>query len=611
MLNFTGQRHTTTLLSALPGYLERLCTAIPSGHPWSTPQVLLQGHTALPYFTYFDAPALRIDTMHQVGRIEVGHHAAMSLGLTSYRCDPTPAHPRFCIRCVLDDRDRFGFAYFHREHQLPAVTVCWKHASILADGCRHCGPYPLRKRSFTTPGSCDCAGGCLQTPALVNHPCHIEKLLWIAEESARMVSSEGTRISDPVLSLKQLVRAKGFGRGTLPLYRKLGEAIETRFGSATLGWLGYPAWRNARPAPWICRALTGHGSGRRKPAIILLLFLGAVADSVAEFESRATVDTSVCRSVDNTSRASAPGTEQAPPRKEQLEQLLAQHDYNLCSAAESLGLTPSAVATESRRHSIRVPLSAKAAKRIGQPRLRRIQAALRNGVDKKVVLSRHRISDWTLLLVELDDPAAVRDGLLAKAERRREVHRRKILNRIRRNPLTSRQDIERHLSGTYDFMLREDRIWFRRCFPIRKAAKYHPPRTRAPEQLARDRDTANTIVRLARIWRTSSEKPVRITKCRLLSDLNLLTRYYQAPQTFRMTTHALATTVETKEQFLERKIRWAIAELKGRGKRISINVLRRASGLPAKTLRARRALVVKAIGELHAGIAPSSFFNAP
>lgn len=49
-------------------------------------------------------------------------------------------HPHFhcCPMCISEEIDKFGFAYWHRSHQLDGVEVCHKHGSDLISHCPHC-----------------------------------------------------------------------------------------------------------------------------------------------------------------------------------------------------------------------------------------------------------------------------------------------------------------------------------------------------------------------------------------------------------------------------------------------------------------------------------------
>lgn len=63
-----------------------------------------------------------------------------------------------CLLCLKDDEVLGGVAYLRRSHQLPAVTVCWKHGTSLIDACPDCGKRFWQPGKFlTTPvTTCGC-----------------------------------------------------------------------------------------------------------------------------------------------------------------------------------------------------------------------------------------------------------------------------------------------------------------------------------------------------------------------------------------------------------------------------------------------------------------------
>lgn len=56
----------------------------------------------------------------------------MLLGLTASEIRRAPLL-KFCPKCVVEDEDRFGEAYWHRSHQAFGVSVCYKHMCGLVD----------------------------------------------------------------------------------------------------------------------------------------------------------------------------------------------------------------------------------------------------------------------------------------------------------------------------------------------------------------------------------------------------------------------------------------------------------------------------------------------
>jgi hypothetical protein len=592
----------------MPGYLDIIATALPAGHPWKNPTALLEGHTAFPYLTYFDTPDSRDKARHYFHQLPFGQASAMALGLTSYRCEVAPHHPRFCTDCAVDDRDQFGFAYFHREHQLPGVAVCWKHGCVLANGCRKCGRYPILGRPLTMAGSCNCDGGSVRSPVFLECPNGGNSLLWLARESARIVSRGATSITgigEVRMLLKRLAVQRGFGRGALLLHVSMGAAIEARFGRTVLEWLGYPAWKDGDASPWVRRSL-GH-TARRLPVITQLLFVGVVSESVAAFESASAYSEAAMDGKCNSKVSVTDSTGEILDWRFRLRHALEECGYRISTAARAFGISSWTLASEAKRQSIRIPLSLRAAERAGE-RITEIREALQEGEDKKDIAAKYSINEWTLLLLELDDPSLAETWTSQRASKVRAAHRSCILKALLRNPLISRRLIAKEYAGTYDFVLANDRDWFSAQFPIRAAAKRGNRRS-ASVWPDRDMVAAAAIRSLAESIKSSSQKPIRLTKFGLLRSVQLASKYTGSADRFPMTVAVLDEVVESKEQFLRRKIVWAITELKQREQPISTNVLRRVAGVSGRTLTDRQEYVKQKARELGAAIAAQSTFS--
>jgi hypothetical protein len=190
----------------------------------------------------------------------------------------------------------------------------------------------------------------------------------------------------------------------------------------------------------------------------------------------------------------------------------------------------------------------------------------------------------------------------------REFHRGCILSALSKNRLISRQEIAEKYAGAYDFMLAHDREWFYGQFPIRKAAKRGNCRF---TRVFPDRDivAAGAIRSIAESAKTSSKRPIRLTKFGLLRSLRLASKYTGSADKFPLTVAVLAEVVESKEQFLRRKILWAITELKQREQPISTNILRRVAGVSGKTIADRKEYVKQTARDVGANIAVNSAFS--
>lgn len=282
--SLTGQARQASLRGALPGNVVTISKSLPEGHPWTDKNVLIDAHSPFPYYTYFDSPEQRATAKRLVTETNSCINASMSLGLASYRQKLSLAHPRFCIDCLREDQKRYGFSIFHREHQLPGVALCWKHGKELFGGCKICNRIFGKYHGMFMAGRCKCLDKITPSHAFSGIPADLKLLKWIADQSAYMVHSEGTSCENSRVALRQLYLRSAYAKGSLLDYSKISNEIERRYGSELLAWLGYPAWKNGLASPWITRFLSTYKSNSRSPAIIYLLFIGLICDSLGEFE---------------------------------------------------------------------------------------------------------------------------------------------------------------------------------------------------------------------------------------------------------------------------------------------------------------------------------------
>lgn len=94
-----------------------------------TPSQILNEHSIAPVFVAIGDERRR----HAVEAAANGDGIGalkMSLGLLSGRLRAN--HPmRYCVTCIQCDREAFGTAYWHVQHQLPAAIVCLLHGEFL------------------------------------------------------------------------------------------------------------------------------------------------------------------------------------------------------------------------------------------------------------------------------------------------------------------------------------------------------------------------------------------------------------------------------------------------------------------------------------------------
>lgn len=287
LVHLTGKRSRATLLGMLPTCLNQLAHRLPEGHPWTDITYTIMNHTSLPFLTYFcgqDSKNAAIELLSSADR-------ALStygfLGLTQYPTSDWRRVQLWCAYCIAEDIKCRGFAFYHREHQVPGVLVCWKHHTVLSCGCRICGPSPMPGCSLKMPAECHC--GTRSSPLPVVEPSQecMKRLIWYAIQSAYILSSQWAH-SCPRRILASALDLPEFCRGDDPAYRKIAIGIQQRYGSECLGVLGYSSFTTGgEPSAWVRGSLRGSREARRTRTPALLLLLGLGVDSVELFESGA------------------------------------------------------------------------------------------------------------------------------------------------------------------------------------------------------------------------------------------------------------------------------------------------------------------------------------
>lgn len=599
----TGQRLSTTLFSALPGYLGNISRAMPYGHPWNDVHALVKNHTALPYFTYFHTEDQRLLSAELLAVANNTQPLLLSLGLSTYRIPVPPSSVRFCESCLKEQCRHPGHSYFQVVHQLPGVTHCWKHKELLSDGCITCGHYPLKGKKLTMPGQCLCKS--FAASKLEDALAAPDSACWLARESEYLLNAADTSF-DRRSRLREGVLRAGFCRGSLIDYDLLAKGIELRFGIEFLQSINHPARDSSgRPSAWIRRSLPNDPDGKRLPTIVGLLILGATFDSVKGFENNRFLNKP--RSLETkTSPAPVVST---PQWALGLRELLIEKDYRISTCAGHLKLSSWTVAIEARNQGVVIPLAPSAIARIGKNRLDKTRELLRQGVEKEKILRSQEISAWTLQLIELDDLSLSADHRNATTLIRRDKHRKRIQDFLNDHPSATRQTICNELAGAYDFMLSQDRQWFFENVP--QARRTAPGQRKLRNDWAAiDKSLAEAVRKTATEIQTSDGRPIRITKSALLSHHRAQQKYHTEPDRFPRTTKALEELAEMPEQFLKRKVTWGVRRLIRSGMEISMDTLRRETATSDIRLKLHSSMVRQVLLELGASISEKSVLHA-
>lgn len=591
----TGQRLRTPILSYLPGCIGIISKSAPVGHIWGNAMKIVSDYSALPYFVYFLPARERQEWASRLVAEKSSQSISMALGLTMFPISPVSRHPRYCPQCVIDQIREFGFSFFRRHHQLPGVLVCAEHEEILSYGCSVCGPYPIKNRGLSMPGRCKCE---LLTPLPVipNHT-DITQLLWIARESEFMVNSAGTGHDDPRSVLKEVAVQKGFGRGTIIDYRKLASGIEARFGKDVLKLTGLQIWTDNQPAAWIRRLLQSSGKDKKKPSIQLLLVIGVLFDSICDFEAWQKSEVPISAGVGKKS-AKCVGLK-----------ILIDNNYKVTEIAKHYGVGYGTVIREIRQQGLTLPLSNRIRNALGA-KLDLIRQDLIAGIPKKKIMSKYGCCEETLILIEIDRPIISENHRQTTRSKVREKHRTTLIAFLKLYPNAGRAKIMAALPTCYDYFMRVDREWFFEQIPERKKADQLTLRTPRINWQLLDEQKSQELKQVVGQLYDSNEKPIRVTKFGLLKSIGLQSKYCANTCRFEKVGEILSRYTESHEEFIVRRITWAVRQYENKDDGLSINNLRRVADVSAQVLRDHKQLVCNLAIKFNIKLRQRSFFAA-
>lgn len=158
---------------------------------------------------------------------------------------------KLCPTCVQQDLLEVGYAYWHRSHHLPGVSVCWRHGDPLIHSCPKCfHPFFRRLRmlpSLTEPCVC---GWSVLAPATVNNGTHLEKKF--AEFAHELLQRNMPLMSSETLgsSYVRQCRKRGFIHGKFAGTAKLFDSIRDKYGDEYLSKMD-KAYENGKHNQWI------------------------------------------------------------------------------------------------------------------------------------------------------------------------------------------------------------------------------------------------------------------------------------------------------------------------------------------------------------------------
>lgn len=121
--NSGARPHIEYFIKFTPGALEAITRNI------SFEDVIMK-HTMYPYYARFYPKEVKKAAFEDLMQMGGGVRNILTGSLRRYGED---RFLRYCPKCVVEDKEKYGETYWHRTHQLPSVNVCPKHHCYLCN----------------------------------------------------------------------------------------------------------------------------------------------------------------------------------------------------------------------------------------------------------------------------------------------------------------------------------------------------------------------------------------------------------------------------------------------------------------------------------------------
>ena len=563
-----------TAQSALPPRLGILLDALPALHPQKDARTMFDEHTLLPAFTYFEGKEVRTRCEKLLHDGRSYRHVWTLSGMSRTGFLGVPRGWLYCPICAAEDQEDFGCSYFHREHQFPGTSLCWKHGSSLVFSCEDCrinegAGHPILPR----PG-CKSQGHALDyAPSPPDMP--IVEQLEIARAIAHMCQYPSQLSSEQWREhIREALIMKGYQTTGHLCYEKVEEVLLQRFGEGLGRWLiDFNNHTQGRTRlPWLRRSLD-HRSHSKHPLIKIML-ARLVADSLAEFESRV-VGVSLL-SLSETAWEDL----WAPDWISGLRSLAAE-GVSRPQIAKRLNVPERDVAFFVSRLGLRI-LNTDVPEALIQSTIRDLRA----GITLRTAIARTKLSrDQLLQEVNQRDPVLSEELWQEWMLSERKRHRGRMTSAL--TLATSWGDLYPQ-GPTVSWLRKFDRQWLAQQTAMFPRSRRVPIRT---PFMVRDSGYAAAVSQATADLRSRNNYP-RIT-CRLLfEDAGLPAAIRKDPQQFPRTHAAILEGVETTADFGQRQLRNVIRQLAQNTRSLSVAEVRRHYQIPA-CLRGSAAALIR------------------
>ena len=272
-----------------PTGVAELAKRIPPSYGLNT-ETFLAENTIFPYLRPFAFKNTPSEFQHNF--VHDSPRATKNYLLPGRRAGLGKREPRFCVSCMSDDTEQWGFPYFHRSHQVPEVVVCVRHGVPLRSSCLECGSFAWPPYRLWPAGSCRRCGADLQAqgsdPSVVFT--NILADLRIAQLITQFLDANLPLLDVATLHATYRVALKRNDFLTSRNALKVGEfaaAVSERFGDGYLEELGLPVKISSIFTPrWAALILSKTPSVRPLEHCLAIFFLfGSFDNFIEEYQN--------------------------------------------------------------------------------------------------------------------------------------------------------------------------------------------------------------------------------------------------------------------------------------------------------------------------------------
>lgn len=575
LLRRMGIRNRAALDSPLGVGIGPLFHACPDLTKALTPDAMVWNHTICPLYIAFSrnhrTALQRAAFSHTV--VERGGWAASPRHPSALR----PEGLRVCSDCQCDDVRKFGVAYWHREHQIGPVAYCWRHGTLLKEYRRSVGvglelELPGYGRYAHAP--LDIAAPIILTPELGRR---------VAVAFASLLDRRDGVDPDGLQSaLFQAAHKTGLLSRSKPSWLKTWQLMLGTFGSNYLQYIHCPTTYSTHRASRYVRALQVGKAVDPVVTVLLAVAFDVSWEQAGSPRSVLPIETSQ--------------TDTQPVHDVELSEALSSAGYVLHRAKLALGVTRNQLRQRIVRAGLTCPIVFGRNAKFDEATVRSMIEQLKQGVPRSVVQQKYFCSSDFMDQLAIYDPQLRTVMKSNRREQARTANKEAVTRFIADHRELNRQLLWAMLPGPMSHLVRHDLTWLRtqlaRLTPCERSAPGRAAGRGRLEDSELDRETEVKLRRgLACIETLVPPRRRTVTLALRLSGLPLsLFAKLRAGRLPRC--EALLVGIEeSAEDFIERKLDYAFAQLARQRHTVTALAVRRASGLPEPKLRAHRGLV--------------------